>query len=126
MPRPKTPIAKAKLTGAYEKHPERYRGRNEPQGLAELGEPPDYLSETQKEAWIAFAEELPWLVYSDRALLESACILRARVREEDVVTASLLRELRLHVSALGGCPTNRSNIQVPDDDAGDDTWAQFL
>ncbi len=126
MPRPKTPIAKAKLTGAYDKHPERYRGRNEPQGLAELGEPPDYLGETGKAAWTAFAEELPWLMFSDRALLESACILRARVRKEDEVTAALLRELRLHVSALGGCPTNRSNIQMPEVEAGENPFDQFL
>ncbi len=58
-------------------------------------------------------------------LLESAHILRARVREKDVVTASLLREFRLHVSALGGCPTNRRNFQKPDDEV-DDEWAQFL
>ncbi len=42
-----------------------------------------------------------------------------------MVNASLLRELRLHVSALGGCPTNRSNIQMPDDEV-DDEWVQFL
>ncbi len=100
-------------------------GRSEPQWLAELGKATDYLSETEKEAWKAFSEELPWLVCSYRALLESACILRARVREEDLVTASLLRKLRLHVSALGGCPKNRSNIQMPDDEL-DDEWAQFL
>lgn len=126
MPRPKTPIAKAKLTGAYDKHPERYRGRNEPQGLGELGDPPEYLSEPEKAAWIAFADELPWLVVSDRALLESACKLRALIRQPDDVTAALMRELRLHVSALGGCPTNRSNISMPEEQSGDNPFNKFL
>ncbi len=125
MPRPKTPLGKAILTGAAKKDPQRYRGRNEPEGLGELGGPPDYLNETEKTAWRAFAEELPWLVYSDRALLESACILRARVQVHEDLSAALLRELRLHVSALGGCPTNRSNIQVPKTEAEFNPFDRF-
>ncbi|WP_170789590.1 hypothetical protein [Ruegeria lacuscaerulensis] len=125
MPRPKTPLGKAILTGAAKKDPQRYRGRNEPEGLGELGVPPDYLNETEQAVWRAFADELPWLVHSDRALLESACILRARVQLKQDLSAALLRELRLHVSALGGCPTNRSNIQVPEAEAEHNPFDRF-
>ncbi|SHJ19503.1 hypothetical protein SAMN05444000_1064 [Shimia gijangensis] len=125
MPRPKTPLAKAKLTGAYSKHPERYRDIQEPEGLTALGEPPAYLSEPEKMAWATFADELPWLVSSDRALLESACRLRAGIQGGGDVTAAHIRELRMHLTALGGTPTSRHSVQIPEDEDENDPWAQF-
>lgn len=125
MARRKTPLAKAKLTGALEKDPQRYRGVNEPQGLSELGEPPMWLPEPEKMAWATFAEELPWLVSSDRALLEASCILRAKIQSSRDVTAAHIREMRMHLTALGATPTTRHTVQPPTDPNEDDPWAQF-
>lgn len=125
MARRKTPLAKAALTGALNKHPERYKGINEPTGMGELGGPPDYLSEAEKAVWAIFADELPWLVSSDRALLESACRLRAGVQAGTDVTAAHIRELRMHLTALGATPTSRHGVQSPQDPDEDDPWTQF-
>ena len=110
MPRHKTPLAVAKITGAYAAHPDRYKGSQDPVGLEGLGGPPEHLSEPERAAWRAFAQELPWLVSSDRALLASACSLRARVQAGDEPNAALIRELRMHVTSKGGSPSARSSI----------------
>jgi hypothetical protein len=57
MARLRTPLARAKLEGRDTKNPQRYR-HNEPIAAA-LGDPPEWLNETQAEAWRGFEAELP-------------------------------------------------------------------
>lgn len=112
MPRPKTPLAKARLTGAIANHPERYRDAAavELSGKA-LGPAPTYLDRTQRAAWGVLAAELPWLVHEDRAAVELAAVMRARIMSRaDDLTASFLGGYRGALSALGATPTDRGRI----------------
>ena len=125
MPRPRTPIAVARLTGQDKVHPERFRNRADPTS-GPIGEPPERLSEAQANAWRDFVSMWPWLVMSDRAALELLCHVRARVENADVTTAALLSEYRLQLSSFGGTPTSRSRIVVPELDDEDDPFMKFL
>ncbi len=125
MARRKNPIEKARLTGALQKHPERYKDVSTPKGLDKVGDPPEWLTEAQKESWAIFVDELPWLVASDRALLESACILRSGVLSGADLTAAHIRELRMHLTAMGATPTSRHGIHFTEDDEDNDPFAKF-
>ena len=124
MPTPKKPLALAKLDGSAAKDPQRYRDRHEPQA-GPLGAPPGYLTAPERLAWAAFAQELPWLVESDRALLALACALRAQVESGGELSATAIRELRMILSAMGATPTTRQNVQVPPEEDANDPWAAF-
>lgn len=126
MGRHRTPLAKAKLTGADRKHPDRFRGRTEPNGGGPVGDPPSYLAADAKRFWRIFAAELPWLQKPDRALLASAAILRARlIAEEGGATGALVREYRSTLACLGATPTNRQRVSVPHELDQDDPFAAF-
>ncbi len=121
MPRRRTPLAKAHLTGAAAKHPERYNKRSEPATPGPIGDSPSWLTEQERKMWLAFTWEMPWLSASDRAALGSACVLRARMEARETTTAAEFREFRMVLTTLGGTPTSRSSVAVtPSDLAGDE------
>lgn len=128
MARNRTPLSKAKLTGADKKHPDRFKKRSEPDGGGPLGNPPDYFDPLQIRIWEVFRVELPWLARSDRAMVELACVTRAQIQAAgDSVTASLIREHRQQLSSLGGTPVTRSNVTpAPADPDADCPFAQFM
>ena len=125
MPRPRTPLAKAKLTGAAEKHPERYKARSEPAASGRgIGKPPAYLPEPARKAWQTFADELPWLQHEDRAALEAASLMRGRITDDPAgVTAALFGQYRLSLASLGATPVDRSKVAQPAPDDADDPFA---
>mgnify|MGYP007030532123 CR=1 FL=1 len=126
MGRHRTPLSKAKLTGADRNHPERFRGRSEPDGGGPVGDPPSYLPPDAKRFWRIFATELPWLQKSDRAILASAAMLRARVLgSAGDVNGALVREYRTHLACLGATPTNRQRVSMPSEPDQNDPWAAF-
>lgn len=118
----RTPLAKAKASGAVAKNPQRYRSRADPK-VKPLGSFPKHFSKPQKDAWRAFVAELPWLAESDRSVLESACALRAKTVTEECAAADY-RELRMHLSVMGATPVSRQNVTAPEVDE-DDPWAAF-
>ena len=122
MPARKKPLSLARIDGSAAKDPQRYRDRSEPKVIP-LGDPPSYLSGPQSAAWAAFVAEAPWLAESDRAIVTSACSLRAQVQAGDC-NASIVRELRMHLTAMGMTPTSRQGVQVPEEPE-DDPFAQF-
>lgn len=121
--RPRLPEAMAKATGAAAKNPQRFRDRKEPK-VAKLGPPPEHLSAEEVEAWHLFADEIPWLGSSDRAILIAAARLRARLIA-DTLPLSAFGELRQVLNALGATPAARTKVSAPsgekedDDPAGD-------
>lgn len=121
MARQKNPLAKARLTGADRKDPQRYRHRSEPDGGGPIGEPPAYLTADAKKVWRLFQAELPWLRRSDRAALESISTLRARIMMGgEPPTSAMIRELRSSLSSLGATPVVRQAVSwQPGDDAPD-------
>jgi hypothetical protein len=81
--RDREPLAKAELTGATDKDHARFAARAEPaQSGRGIGPAPAHLSPSARQAWQKFADELPWLVFEDPAILEVAATLRGRIADE--------------------------------------------
>lgn len=131
MPTPRTPLAKAALTGADKKDPQRYRGRTEPRVSGDpVGDPPAYLKTTAKAVWRELAVSLGWLVREDRAAVELASVALGQVREfvkaGEPVPASLLAASNTALGKLGATPSDRAKVAVaPDDGEDDDPWKAF-
>ncbi|PDT67590.1 hypothetical protein CO675_39560 [Bradyrhizobium sp. C9] len=109
MPRPRAPLAKAKLEGRDAKNPQRYRRRNDPTGDA-IGAPPSWLTEPQAVAWREFAGELPWLNASHRCIVGIASVLRARLQSGEEVGTKALSLLRLCLASMGASPVDASKV----------------
>lgn len=130
MPNPQTPLAKAKLTGADAKNPQRFRGRSEPKTSNEpVGNPPGYFDKEAKAVWKEFVANLGWLEREDRAALEGACVAVAQVRRmyaDGGVTASMLAAMNTAIGKLGASPTDKGKVfQGQDGDDPDDPFADF-
>lgn len=127
MGRSKTPIEKAKLTGADRNHPERFRDRQDVDGGPAIGKPPAYFDAKARAAWARFKRELPWLVESDRAMVELASLTRALIEADPAqASAAMVKEHRQQLASLGATPVTRSNVAPPfkgNDD--DDPFAAF-
>lgn len=130
MPNPQTPLAKAKLTGADAKNPQRFRGRSEPKTSKQpVGNPPSYFDKEAKAVWKEFVANLGWLEREDRMALEGACVAVAQMRamhREGSVTASMLAAVNTAVGKLGASPTDRGKVfQASEGDEPDDPFAAF-
>lgn len=108
---PRQPLARARVTGAAAKNPQRLRDRTEPASAA-LGAPSPHLDTIAKQAFDAFKQELPWLTEGDRALVEIAAVLRGRVTADPLVSVATLRALAAVLTKLGATPTDRSRIAM--------------
>jgi hypothetical protein len=72
-----------------------------------------------------FRAEFPWLQESDRALVEIATILRARLLAgEDIGTAGV-NQLRLCVGMMGGTPADRAKVTMVEEPEADPTDVYF-
>ncbi|MBC7636310.1 MAG: hypothetical protein H7251_11980 [Acetobacteraceae bacterium] len=111
---------KARATGAAIKNPARYRDRPEPKG-APLGNASAFLDAAGRAAWIDFKAELPWLMESDRAMMEIVCVIRGRIASGEV-GATLLSTYQACLTKLGATPVDRSRIAVAPDEAEDDEF----
>lgn len=114
--RPRKPTSLQVAAGRDVVHPERYRDRkkNEPTGLADVGDPPDYIKDTPeckaRSAWREFAIECPWLTQSDRALLEAASMIRGDIMAGQAVGVPRLTLLRGILQSLGATPADKSKV----------------
>ena len=115
------PVAKAKITGAATRNPKRHAKRADPVN-GPLGGPPAHLQLFAKRAWDRFRAELPWLTSSDRALLEVACIIRAEMLQGQIVGIQKLNTYQAVLSKLGATPTDRSKVNVPDEEPEKDEF----
>ena len=110
MPRPRTPKAKADVSGASQVHPGRFAERAAPKGTRPIGEPYLRMTDGQKAAWAEFTSELPWLNSSHRQLLRMACMLVARMDEDAEFGVSATKALSSILSKLGATPVDESKI----------------
>lgn len=114
--RPRKPTALQEAAGRDKQNPARYRDRksNTPDGMGDLGDPPDYITDTPeckaRSAWFAFAKELPWLNKSDTAILEAACMIRGDVMAKQAVGVPRLTLLRGLLQSLGATPADKSKV----------------
>jgi len=79
MPRPRTPKAKAEVSGAAAKNAARFKDRKAPKSSRALGEPYANMTVEQKAAWAEIQYEMPWLTSSDRIMVRLACSWMARM-----------------------------------------------
>jgi len=124
MPRPRTPKAKAEITGALKNHPGRFAHRSEPSSPP-LGEASSWMVPNQIAAWNSFRHELPWLMESDRALVEIASVIRGRLIAGEDVSIGALGVMRLVCGMLGGSPSSRSKVDFEEPEPGDPTDIYF-
>ena len=128
MPRPQTPLAKAALTGADKKDPQRYRNRSNPkQSGKPVGDPPDYIGKSAKKAWVTFVDELPWLTFEHRASLEVVSIMRGQIMDglPADVPASFFGNYRMALSSLGATPVDMAKVYQPKEPEDDDPFGAF-
>ncbi|MBY8335193.1 hypothetical protein [Qipengyuania pacifica] len=121
MPNPRTPAAKARVTGAAAKNPQRHRDRKDPKGTP-LGKPSAFLDEHGKSAWEGFKRELPWLMESDRAIIEVCAKVRGGLLSGEDVGVSKLNMLQTMLSKLGATPADRTRIAIADEDEEEDEF----
>jgi hypothetical protein len=114
MPRPRTPREKARITGADRNHPSRFARRSDPKSTP-LGDPSDWMNNGQRAAWERFRREVPWLMESDRVLVEIASYLRARIMIDEEVSVGALNQLRMCMAQMGATPADRSKVALPDE-----------
>lgn len=121
MPAARLPVAKAEVTGAAAKNPQRHRDRKEVKA-AGLGAPSKFLDVNGQAAWESFKRELPWLAESDRSLVEIAAHVRGRLLGGEDVGVTALSMLQSILSKMGASPADRSKVSAPDDDQPKDEF----
>lgn len=131
MPRPRTPLSKAKLTGEAAKRPERFKNRAKPATLGQpVGDAPSYMNAEAKAAWRELARNLGWLEIEDRGAVEVAALAIGQVRtlhkSGEPVTAALFSAMNVAIGKLGASPVDRSKIHVSVGDGNtSDPFAKF-
>jgi hypothetical protein len=127
MPRRRTPLAKAKATGQDKNHASRFKDRREPQSKGPLGTPPKWMKkQTQLDAWMMFADELPWLNHSHRALVAIASDIRGQLIAGDEVSVNGLNLLRLCLGQMGATPVDSSKITLPEEENQEDPADKYF
>lgn len=124
MPMPRTPKAKATVSGQAAKNPQRFEPRTEP-AASPIGLAPTWMTPAQSAVWSQFVREAPWLNSSHRALVEIAVTVRSRLIAGDDVGVQALNLLRQCLGMMGATPADASKVSVPDD-AKEDPEARFF
>jgi hypothetical protein len=117
MARNRTPNAKAAVSGAALKNPQRYRDRTV-HHLGGIGEPFEKMTPYQVEAWHELRRDLPWLRVNHRQIVHLACVLIAQMRESELGVAGM-HALSSILSKLGATPVDESRVRAGGDDEGD-------
>lgn len=114
VPASRVPTAILDLKGSFKEHPDRAR-HEEPEPEGDIGDPPDRLSESEREAWRTIASESlsGVLCRSDRTALELAARLLAEMWEKGRnFPRERWTELRHYLSSFGMTPADRSRVAV--------------
>lgn len=117
MARHRTPKAKADVSGASLKNPQRYQFGTGYK-LHPLGEPYEQMTEAQKAVWRELSAEMPWLNGAHRALLRLTCMLMVKMNEADL-GVSATHALSSLLSKLGATPVDQSKVSYRDDEEED-------
>lgn len=109
MARSRTPTAKAAITGAAKKNPQRQKKKTVVK-TPPVGNPPAWLSKEAKAAWKLFQKELPWLKENHRAFMEAICVLRGKLMSKEGLSATQTTTYQAMLSKLGATPADESKI----------------
>ena len=120
MARPRTPKAKAEITGHADKQKTKFQNRDEPTVEDGVGEPFEWLNENGQKAWREIASEVPWLNWSHRGHLAIAANIRGRMMKGDDVGVQAMNLLRQCYGQMGATPADASKAGAkPDGDKKD-------
>jgi hypothetical protein len=122
---PRQPIERARATGQINRNPKRFRDRSGPDTTVPLGEPSDHMDDIQVCVWDAFKREISWLMESDRAAMEAACALRAKLWL-GIAEAKDIAQLRILLSSFGATPADRTRIVSGADREPEDPMAKYV
>lgn len=117
MARHSTPRAKAEVSGANLKNPQRYRAEGY-KVVTSIGEPHEQMTEAQKAIWYELREEMPWLNGAHRTLLRLTCLLIAKMNEGEL-GVSATHALSSLLSKLGATPVDQSKVGYQDSEEED-------
>jgi hypothetical protein len=115
MPKPRLPAAKAEVSGAALMNAGRFADRKVSKRTRGLGNPYKMMSEAEQAAWHEFADELPWLNSSHRALLHLACRLRARLNNDPDMGVNAMQAYSAILSKLAATPVDETKVNHGDD-----------
>lgn len=118
MPMPRTPLAKARLTGRDKRDPARFTGRNEPMIDDDLGDAPDWLRDTDttrpREAWEQLRSSIPWLNSSHRGIVSIAATVMGRMIAGQEVGTQSMNLLRQCLGQMGATPADAGRVGLLD------------
>lgn len=130
MPRPRTPLAKARLTGRDKVNPARFTGRNEPLVNDNLGYAPDWLVDTDttkpREAWEHLRSSIPWLNSSHRGITAIAATVMGRMIAGQEVGTQSMNVLRQCLGSMGATPADAGRVGLPDAPGEPDPADEFF
>lgn len=110
MANPRTPAAKAAVSGAAAKNPQRHRHRKTPKGPKAIGAPYKGMTKEQVAVWKEQVENMPWLHAGHRLLLRQVCILAARMATDPEMGVSAMQALGSLLSKLGATPVDETKV----------------
>lgn len=119
MPRPRKNPTLAALDGRGG----RYKS-NQPPVNSPVGDPPDHLRGSRRDAWYELCLELPALTIADRTLLEVAATIRGDMVTGDMGIAKMAL-LRNAMKDLGGSPVDRVRLNLKPEEPEDPEDAFF-
>jgi hypothetical protein len=119
MANPRTPAAKAAVSGAAAKNPKRHKDRKAPKKPKAVGQPYKGMTKPQIAVWREQAENMPWLHAGHRLLLRQVCILAARMETDPDMGVSALQALGSLLSKLGATPVDETKVNHGGDEDQD-------
>ncbi|PKA40442.1 hypothetical protein CWR43_28095 [Rhizobium sullae] len=130
MARPRTPKAKATVTGADKKNKGRFEPRNEPTVADGLGDPPDWIKDTDtnkaREAWQTLRIDVPWLNSSHRILVATASNILGRMIAGQDCGVQAMNLLRQCLGQMGATPADASKAGAKPDGEKTDPADQYF
>ncbi|MDK4727459.1 hypothetical protein [Rhizobium phaseoli] len=130
MARPRTPKAKAKVTGQASVRRKKFEERNEPTVADELGDPPDWIKDTDtnkaREAWQTLRIDIPWLNSSHRILVATASNILGRMIAGQDCGVQAMNLLRQCLGQMGATPADASKAGAKPDGESKDPADEFF
>lgn len=130
MARPRTPKAKAAVTGQAAVRRKKFEGRNEPTVEVPLGDPPDWLTDSDKSqarvAWNTIRTDIPWLNSSHRILVATASNILGRMIAGQDVGVQAMNLLRQCLGQMGATPADASKAGAKPDGESKDPADEFF
>ncbi len=127
MPKARIPLSKAHVSGAAAKNPQRFRGRKAPKAPP-IGAPYARMTKAQRTVWAEMSKDMPWLNRGHRVLLRLACVLTAKMDEDEdgSIGVSAAHALSSILSKLGATPVDETKVAHGNDGEEEDPGEGFF